>query len=345
MINTDLIPTASVERCPVCNSTSREIVASVVIPEDSYSRRLSDHLKVTPRELTNDSKEFECIECGAVFLDPWLNKNAQKVLFQLASPVHFAGWDGWEVATRTGIGQAHMIRLASMLEETLGQPEHYVEIACPFSGLLLATARSTELRKWRAKRSPSSFADPRMTEMARLYTVFERLGSQFVDMIHATWRFYSRVTLGRNGTLVRGVGEVERHFSGRRTFALVPSLQRWGLSCIRYGFGCSQVAGQALDCELAILDELAPDTADICGIFNSLDHVEAPLKVLLKCLEIAPHVVVSGHKQRTGYQHGFGLDIKTLQHLGAKHSFTVTDLSKQIVDWPSEEYLVLLGRV
>jgi hypothetical protein len=206
MSNGNSLYTNSVGPCPVCNSTHRKMVTSSVIAEDSYTRRLAEFLRVTPSELTNGTQEVECIDCKAVFLDPWINENAQKVLFQLASPVHFAGWDGWESATRTGVGQMHMLRLAKLLEETLGHPNHYVEIACPFSGLLLATADSTELRKWRAKTSPSSFSDPRMTEMARFQSVFVRLGSQIVDVIHATWRWYSCVSRWREGSGLQMTG-------------------------------------------------------------------------------------------------------------------------------------------
>jgi hypothetical protein len=229
-----------------------------------------------------------------------------------------------------------MINLANKLENTLGRPKHYVEIACPFSGLLLATAHSTELRKWRAITSPSTRSDSRKAEIARLQNIFERVGLRFVGMMVTVWRCYAR--------LLGITKSTDRLFTGKRTFAVVPSLRRWGLSCIQFGFGCSQVALQALTCELAFLDDLAPDAADICGVFNSIDHVEEPANLLKRCLEIAPNVVVSGHKQRSGFQHGYGLDIDTFRFLGAKYSFAVTDLSKQIDDWPSQEYLVLLNR-
>ena len=94
-----------------------------------------------------------------------------------------------------------------------------------------------------------------------------------------------------------------------------------------------------------MLDELAPNSADLVGIFNSLDHVENPVAVLRKCLEVAPNVVVAGHEpSRAKYQHAYAFDADTIRRLGERHSFTVTDLVGQMNDWPRLEYLVLLQR-
>ena len=330
---------APVTQCPVCGSTKRVVLSSSVMnaKPDSYTQRFAEFLGTTHSDLLNGSQQIECGDCGAVFLDPWLSKGSQTTLFQLASPTHISGWTEWEVATRTGVGRPHMIALAELLEKTLGRPKHYVEIACPFSGLLLATAPAQGVAQWRAKSSPSSRPDWRMTKMARIYSVWDRLGLRVTDAILAIRRRLARAP--------RPTATAGGMFSGARTFAVVPSLRRWSLGCNRFGTGCSQVALQALTCDVAMLDELAPNSANLVGIFNSLDHVEDPVAVLRKCLEIAPHVVVAGHEpSRAKYQHAYAFDANTIRRLGEKHAFTVTDLVDQMSDWPRLEYLVLLNR-
>jgi hypothetical protein len=304
---------------------------------DSYTERFADFVGTSHDHLVEGARQFVCTDCGTVFLDPYLGDTAQAMLYQLASPTHVSGWTEWEIAARTGQGPPHMLQLAAQLEAQHGPIKHYVEVACPFSGMLLATAEPQNLRGWKPSTAVSAKYDWRMTRMARLHSRLERLTLRAADVMLAVRRVLSKSA--------RPVGSGSRPLGERRTLALAPSLRRWNLGCSRYGSSCGQVAMQTLDCEVVLLDDMLPDSADMIGIFNSLDHVQNPLQLLRRCLEVAPRVVVGGHEpNRAKYQHPFALDAETLRRLGKMNSFIVTDLVKTIADWPRSEYLVLLTR-
>jgi len=307
------------------------------VKPDSYTERFAGYLGTTHIELLQDAHQVECTDCGSIYLDPWLTEASQVTLFQVASPTHVSGWTDWEIATRTGAGQPHMNRLAQLLTSRLAPINHYVEVACPFSGLLLATTPPERVVGWRASNAPSSRWDWRMTKMARINSWWSRWGLAITDLILKLRRAaYGAKTVRSSTTLP---------FSAVRTLAVVPSLRRWSFGCTRYGSGCTQVAMQSLDCQVKLLDELPANSADLLGIFNSIDHVDDPVAVLRRSLEIAPNVVVGGHEpSRAKYQHAYALDAETLRRLGKKYSFTVTDLVGHIDDWPRLEYLVLLNR-
>lgn len=334
--NLRLVP---VSKCPLCGSVRRQLASKNIMntKPDSYTERFADYVGTPHDQLVADARQFVCEDCGTVYLDPYFTDASQAQLYQLASPTHISGWTEWEIAARTGQGRPHMLQLATQLEAHHGPVGHYVEVACPFSGMLLATAEPTILRSWKPSSAVSVKPDWRMTRMARLHSGLERLMLRAVDVVLALRRI--------SGKSAQPVGKGSRPLSGRRTLALSPSLRRWNLGCSRYGSSCGQVAMQTLDCEVALLSDLPSDSADMIGIFNSLDHVQDPLDVLLKCLTIAPRVVVGGHEpNRAKYQHPFALDAETLRRLGTKNSFIVTDFVKTISDWPRSEYLVMLTR-
>ena len=323
----------------MCGSTERTVLRTSVmnVKPDSYTERFAEYLDTSQEQLLEGAKQMECVDCGSVYLDPWLSQDSQVLLFQLVSPTHIGGWTEWEIATRTGRGRPYMENLVKYLESSLGRVDHYVEIACPFSGLLLATAPKDQLAKWRATGSPSAKHDWRMTKMARIHSTWERLGLRLVDLILRLRKIAARSS--RSGELA------SLAISGRRTFAMVSSLRRWNLGCNRFGAGCTQVAVQALDCDVKMLSEMPPNSADLIGIFNSLDHLEHPVEVLKQCLSVSPRLVIGGHEpRRAKYQHAYALDDETLRRLGAKHGFTVTDISDQVPEWPGSEYLVLVTR-
>jgi len=323
----------------VCGSDARTVLRTSVmnVKPDSYTERFAAYLDVSQEKLLEGAQQMECADCGTVYLDPWLSKEAQVLLFQLASPTHIGGWTEWEYVTRTGRGRPYMENLVRHLESTLGNINHYVEIACPFTGLLLTTAPKDRLANWRATASPSAKHDWRMTKMARIHTTWERVGLRLVDLILRLRKVAARSS--RVGSLDTSA------LSGRRTFAMVSSLRRWNLGCNRFGAGCAQVAVQALNCDVTMLNEMPADSADLIGIFNSLDHLENPLEVLKQCLRVSPRLIVGGHEpRRAKYQHAYALDDETLRRLGMKHGFTVTDISDKVEEWPGSEYLVLIAR-
>ena len=329
----------SVPNCPVCGSAERTYPTNTILHTgpDSYSLRLSEYLGVTVDELFEGVRQCVCAGCGTVYLDPHMGNELQTLLFQVVSPTHVAGWTQWEIATRTGRGQPHLRHLAEHLEATFGSCNRYVEVACPFSGMLLATVDASALTSWQSSGAPSARVDSRMTVMARLYAHIERFGLRAIDFLLAIRRRTSRVEVQISGA--------EHPLSRKRTLALVPSLLRWNLGCQRYGWHCGQVAREVLSCEIAHLEDLDADSADVVGIFNSLDHLPDPLNILRKSLQIAPLVVISGHRpSHTKYQHGFALDFEVLKSIGRRNSFAVSEISELIGDWPESEFLVVLTR-
>jgi len=304
---------------------------------DSYTERFAAYLGTSQKQLLDGAKQMKCSDCDSIYLDPWLSKDSQVLLFQFASPTHISGWTEWEIATRTGRSRPYMENLDQYLQTNFGKIEHYVEVACPFSGLLLSSTSHNKLADWRAAGSPSAKHDWRMTKMARVHSTWERVGLRLVDLILRLRKIVarrSRVDIKKSSAL-----------SGQRTFAMVSSLRRWNLGCNRFGAGCAQVAVQALDCDVKMLNEMPPNSADLIGIFNSLDHLENPVEVLKQCLTVSPRLIVGGHEpRRAKYQHAYALDDETLRRLGVKHGFTVTDIADQVEEWPGSEYLVLITR-
>ena len=329
----------SVPNCPICGSAERTYpTGEIMLTEpDSYSLRLAEFLGVTVNDMFRDVRQCVCENCGTVYLDPHFTNDSQTLLFQVVSPTHISGWTQWEIGTRTGRGQPHLLHLSEHLEAIFGPCNRYVEVACPFSGMLLATVEASALTSWQSSESPTARVDSRMTVMARMYAHIERLVLRAFDFLLALRRWTSRVEVQTTGA--------ERPLSRKRTLALVPSLSRWNIGCQRYGWHCSQVAIQALECEIVYLEDLEADSADIVGVFNSLDHLPHPLEILRKCLKIAPVVVISGHRpSHTKYQHGFAINSEVLKSLGRRNSFAVSDISDLIPDWPRSEFLAVLTR-
>lgn len=337
-----LVKMIDVKRCPVCGNTSRQESSEGIASArgDSgrhYLKFAADKLQMPIEQLLDTIKVFQCDECRTFYCDPWISSETASYIFTDGAPDHMAGWGNFEhwlsAPCPNAVGATNQ-RLYQLVEERIGRLSAYAEYGCPFQGFLLlfrgmevAPDQRIDLFSQAMKRSP----DIRWSTSPRVYLRAQRIAGALTIGYH-------RLRLKKEAMRARAAEAISPCYPlpEKRTLLTQETTKRWGNNCVRYGGSCNYYSSRILGAEVLPFDEKLsihtdgqPAEYDLIGIFNIIDHTNAPLEVLRSSLRLARHVVVVNHHASTaGKQHLFAFHHSFPNWLASTlKGVTVEDLS------------------
>jgi len=322
--------------CPVCRAPSDDAVnqpqAFDRTSGQAYLKPLADAVNLDLEEIYNTIKSFLCQTCGAVFFNPWFNQSARNRIFIQGHPVHNVGWRTLQERFEQRLNPNLQIppnQLLQAVQARVGEIKTYVELGCPFQGLMLHMAD-----------------DDMVSSIGRDSSVFTSMRPQDYQRFLPPLRLFMRVGglgnfLARRLSLVRNrrnylrgrwykdsFPEQTRQIS--RTFVPLQSSKFWGLNCSMFGDSCTAIANRILGATVVPYPQFfsSSTTYDLIGIFNVLDHQDEPINLLQMCLQKARAVVCLGHEAPISPQHHYGLGRNFFESLNKiLDSCSVTELS------------------
>lgn len=331
------------ENCPVCKASSRKADerpgAFDRTSGQAYLKPFADAAGLSLDDLYQSLKTFQCKACGAVFFNPWFDQSARNHIFVRGHPVHNVGWRSLQERFEQRLNPNLQIAPRLLMEAVnarVGKVSSYVELGCPFQGLLLHMADDDLIDS--VGRETFRFTSMRAQDYRRFLPplrLFMRIGG----LANAGARQLSVIRRQRNRLRGRwykdAFSEETRQVS--RTFVPLQSSKFWGMNCSMFGDSCTALANHALGATVVSYPQFAdsPATHDLIGIFNILDHQDDPLSLLRRCLKKGRAVVCLGHEAPISPQHHFGLgraffeslsetiDSCLVEELSSEHSGTV----------------------
>lgn len=298
-----------VKQCPVCGGESRTAGDGFAPRKTAgyhYLKHAAERLSLSVAELGERIQVYRCGKCGSFYCDPWLGPELASQVFCAGAPDHIAGWRNFEqwLSSQSPNGvEARNRQLFALLRERIGEINAYAEFGCPFQGFLLPmrgaelpTPERLNVFAHALLRAP----DARWSRMTRWYHAAEKILKSAVLMLFKLRAWKERM---RQPAAPAPIAPVPT----RRVFLTEDTTFGWGSNCVRYGGTCQYFSHAVLGADVIPLAEAMGNTSfrfDLIGIFNNLDHTAAPLDVIRKCLNLAPHVLVVTHRaSHAGRQH------------------------------------------
>jgi hypothetical protein len=303
--------------CPVCETPTLQNFeapdAFGFLGAEYYLQAVARSSKSTVEDLSKLFRPYLCSHCGANYLDPWLTIAGRNEVFISGHPVHNVGWRNLQQLVERNLvpslvlSPIEIIRSASAL---IGPINSYVELGCPFQGLLVHMAPEESLTEWSAKQT--TFTSMNRTEYnrfllpMRIYMFLAKQSSNLARLIMRTLRVRDKV----RGRWIKRRDLADNSFP-EKFFVPLQSSKFWGLNCSMYGDSCVSTSRTALDAETlsyqTFVSSEVRNKFDLIGLFNVLDHQDNPIDLMRVCLAKAKAVVVLGHDLPFARQHHFGL--------------------------------------
>lgn len=323
--------------CPVCAQSIDLAIEQPAAVDRSggreYLQALCDKSGTSFDQLTLKLKIYQCGSCRGYFFNPWLSESARNSVFIIGHPIHNVGWRNYQERREQRLNpnlQVSIERLLQVIASGSNELASYVEIGCPFQGLLLHFADDKKLGA--PQNDSSNFSSMRIREYRRFLPslrLFMRLGAiakRLADVMTLLQRRRHQLR-GRWHASTKERGDLRLH----RYFVPLQSSKFWGANCAMYGNSCVAVAHQDLGAEVLTFEQFvsAERTFDVVGLFNVLDHQDSPLKLLQSCLNRARVVLCLSHESPFAPQHHIGLGREFFESLEQTISgCQVTELSQ-----------------
>ena len=308
---------ASTDMCPVCKTptlqNSEAPDAFDFHGAQYYLQAVARSSKLTVEDLSKLFSSYRCSHCGANYLDPWLTIAGRNEVFISGHSIHNAGWRNLQQLVERNLVPSLVLSPIEIIDSAsafIGPISSYVELGCPFQGLLVHMAPEESLVKWSAKQT--TFTSMNRTEYnrfllpMRIFMFWSKQTSNFA-------RFVTRTLRVRDKVRGRWIKRRDLAFNSfpEKFFVPLQSSKFWGLNCSMYGDSCVSTSRTALDAETlsyqTFVSSEVHNKFDLIGLFNVLDHQDNPLDLIRVCLAKAKAVVVLGHDFPFTRQHHFGL--------------------------------------
>ena len=312
--------------CPVCKADrARSTVDESAFSFDEGLAYLAPLIESESPDFyaaLEDMKPFRCGNCNSRFLDPWLSLEGRARIFVTGHPVHNAGWRHFVERLERNLTpdlQVDAEQLIDYMNSRTKGLEQYIELGCPFQGLLLHLAERATLEQYRGCSSRISGMLPqhrrRLLTPLRLFMRASSVGRNLALSV-------SRVRTARDKLRGRHKSDptvsLRGNTSFKKSFVPLGSTRFWGVNCSMFGETCTATALTALGAQVTPFEEfrrIKRMTHGSIGLFNVLDHQENPLELLRLCLEKATLVIVLGHEPPLGIQHQFGIGSDFMERL------------------------------
>lgn len=311
--------------CPVCETPNIQNTHS---PDTFELQGGHEYLQAVARssnsrveDLMLSFDSYLCSHCGAYYLDPWLTTAGRNSVFISGHPIHNAGWRNLQQLVERNLVPSLVISPDEILNTAsihIGAITSYVELGCPFQGLLLHMATEDSLAKWSAKTATSTSMSP--TDYRRFLLPL-RTYLFWANRISNLARLMTRALRVRDKVRRRWVNRSCPSFIFPPEVFFIPlqSSKFWGLNCSMYGDSCVATSRAALGVETMSYQTFAnsnsDQTFDLVGLFNVLDHQDDPLELIRVCLRKAKAIICQGHNLPFARQHHFGLGETFFDHL------------------------------
>lgn len=338
----------TIDHCPVCQSKFIERVRDSRLLNNktggAYLKILALSLGINEDELFKKIEQFSCHNCKQLFYSPWLDKQSSSTFFASKVPDHVSGWNAFESLIFSGKYRSIIENsfLYELIISKIGYIDSYVEAECPFQGFLLYFKYSEEshyevFKKF--KKSRLIHSDKRDSRLYRCYGILNNFFSFiFFSFSYLKNRLFIKLNYFQSDNKVETKSNINS-FPSQRFLYVKGRPNGWGINCSRFGNNCSFYAHHVLGASICVNDlnekwfnDGLNKKISLFAMFNTLDHVENPIKYLEECLLQSSSLLIVVHKlEYSGKQHLFSLDSNFLQIINDRFlDYTVCDLTHEM---------------
>ena len=296
-----------VNMCPWCGSLMRDESKRFSNDMNHYLTQLSSSLSLDGGTLVSNMKAMKCRDCFTSYLDPFIKKEILKNFFTHHKYSHKTGWNRFLDVVRYGErSQVYRQTLAKnrSLSKYLSSASKYIEVGCPFMGLLPATGtagsvknlQNTYLLHQENFVLENGYGTLQNKKVARLFLRIVKSSIMFSNFIHQKTR------------------NTPLEVPDNRMIYMRRSNLIWSENCTGDQGLCSNVAKRNLGLELLSEQEFQSmeekiETGNIFAFMNTLDHQDNPKNVFEEAIRRSRFVFVEIHSGGlVQKQHAFVLD-------------------------------------
>ena len=313
-----------VEKCPWCNSKFR-------VPNDIFADTTNHYittiLGTTPEQavdLLKLMKGFQCLSCKTTYLDPWLSPEGLTHFFSNQKSVHRAGWGNFRsllIEGFTSPASEVNIEILKILEPEFNVIEKYIEVGCPFMGMLGTLS---------ALQSGESIGDKFLASKKRFFSdnyysrKFVRLSrlNNFIEMHFTKWLVilsalkYRLKNVEPSPSFLQIRNRTGLHESAIELIVTSPKTHlMWRDNCVGETGTCISTSVNTFGVKNMIWEEISASRNEkrdrtLIAFFNTLDHQLNGAIKLKESFNFAKYILIETH---------------TNSHVEKQHSFVIQD--------------------
>ena len=302
----NLVP---VEKCPWCGSKFR-------VPNDIFASKTNHYLTSvlgsTPEEaeaLLKLMKGYKCLSCKTTYLDPWLSPKAVNYFFSYQKSVHNAGWGKFRELLLKGFSSpASEVtnEILRILEPEFKAIEKYIEVGCPFMGMLgtLSAIQSDETVGEKFLASKKRFFT--QNHYSRQYVRLSKLNN-FIEILFTKCLINLNILRNRLKTFKPAPSNLQikdRTDQPESTIELIVTAPKthlmWRDNCVGETGTCISTSVNTFGVKNVTWEEISASKNEkrnqtLIAFFNTLDHqLDGALK-LKESLNFAKYVLIETH--------------------------------------------------
>lgn len=324
--------------CPLCGSEMRNR-AKVGLARDKkpgYLLALAKNLEVPFDEIVEQLKDWECVACNCIYLDPRLSNEVLGSLYQDAAPIHNAGWSAF---TQKLLGvsdkQSFLEDLKRFLKLQGFEYRSYLEVGCPFTGLALSIVDQSRIRRGflNGIKSDNKYPSTKKSRILRHSDRLQQLWQRLLAVYFRLWLFTRDfIRFAHRSDDLKDVSPRKLYFLGEY------SGTRWSIGCRSFGSSCYRMSSSTLgttSLSIGQVRDLPDGYFGLAGIFNTLDHSDSPLDLLQLVARKSEYVIVTVHPLNDAHlQHSFAFSSDTMTRICEKLNLDCNDISHQVEKTP-----------
>lgn len=320
-----------VNKCPWCGSFRRGKSNRFSNDLNHYLTQLSSSLSVDGSYLVSNMKAMKCLDCFTSYLDPFIKKSILKSFFTHHKYSHKSGWNRFLEIVRYGErSQVYCQTLAKnlALSKYLSDASNYIEVGCPFMGLLTASSIDGSIKNLQN----TYLINQEIFVLENSYGTLQnkKVNNLFLRVLKSRIMFSNFIHQKTSNTLL----EIPRN---RMVYMRRSSLM-WSENCTGDQGLCSNVAKRNLGLEILSEQEFQLmdkklETGNIFAFMNTLDHQDNPKDVFEEAITRSKYVFVEIHSG--GFiqkQHAFVLDETLLKDSRLMEIFDANGRVKKLSD-------------
>lgn len=313
-----------VEKCPWCNGKFR-------VPNDIFADTTNHYittiLGTTPEKATNLlklMKGYQCLSCKTTYLDPWFSPEGLTHFFSNQKSVHRVGWGKFRGLLSEGFTSPASevnIEILKILGPEIKVLEKYIEVGCPFMGMLgtLSALQSGEsigdkFISSKKRFFRDNYYSRKFVRLSRINNLIEMLFTKWLVILTALK--YRLKNFEPSPSFLQIMNRTGLHRLAVELIVTAPKTHlMWRDNCVGETGTCISTSVNTFGVKNMLWEEISASRNDkrdrtLIAFFNTLDHQLNGAIKLKESFNFAKYVLIETH---------------TNNHVEKQHSFVIQD--------------------
>jgi len=300
-----------VAHCPACESAEQKPAPSALA--NLYSEQLARLTSLPETALLAQLTNVSCGECGLIYKSRWFQSHIMTELFSHAVAAHPRGWDviSERFTLANFAGEIDLYEAANNQHDAANIARYRRALSSIVDSMQAIDAPLVKPALQNAINQQDFVELRRMLPIAHAQFAaplpFKRFSGHSAP---ALWQWFEQQigAISRYGELgcpLWGFLSAPIASHARRSYIKRVESNYWGKNCQQNGLNCLSALNQRTQIEQIGFDQMPADHFDLIGIYQYLDHVDAPFLFLQTALRASRAValIVDSAEQPCTIQH------------------------------------------